>query len=127
MVRSERALPEDLKALKGASGVEGALLDELLSHRRRLIVSEGARAEEDLTSRAQLVSEDQRHREVRECSVGVVLRRAEFADVEQAHVIELGQQPGIELVDIAEKSLVGEAEPRIGDQEIDVVVILLRR
>jgi hypothetical protein len=67
------------------------------------------------------------HLEVRQCPVGVVLFRAELAEVEQGDDVELRQQARIELVDVAEEHLVAPRDLGRLDRQLDVAVVLLRR
>ena len=81
----------------------------------------------DFAASLNLVGQHQRHLQVSQRAVAVVVGGAELAHVEQRDVIELRQQPRVELVDVAEVGLVGVAKPRVLDQQLYVVVVFLRR
>ena len=98
-----------------------------LGHGLCLIIGERARVEENLTAGPDLVGHQVGHLQVRECAVGVVVWRAELADVKQRGIVELRQQAGVELVDVAKVGLVGVTQPRLLDEQLDVVVVFLGR
>ena len=79
----------------------------------------------DLATRPQLVSTEHDHLRVGQRTVLVVVLGAIFPDVKQRREIEVRHQAPVELIDVAEEGLVGGAERRILNQQLDIGLIFV--